>query len=58
MAQQPPDAHQPRMDQAADDTKAAHEPDDLNVSPASPSDLEDDMPTWQPGEGEGPTPGE
>lgn len=30
----------------------------LNVSPASPSDLEDDLPDYQPGEGPGPTPGE
>lgn len=32
--------------------------DELNVSPASPSDLEDELPDYQPGEGPGPTPGE
>jgi hypothetical protein len=44
---------------AFDDDRPATEPDaDLNVSPASPSDVEDDLPDFQPGEGPGPTPGE
>jgi hypothetical protein len=34
------------------------EGDELRVSPASPSDLEDDLPAFQPGEGPGQTPGE
>ena len=41
-----------------DDGEPADQPDELNVSPASPSDLEDDLPEFQPGEGPGQTPGQ
>ncbi len=36
----------------------ANNDNELRVSPASPSDLEDDLPDFQPGEGPGQTPGQ
>jgi hypothetical protein len=53
-ADRAPDPDTTAADAAAND--AADEP--LNVSPASPSDLEDDLPDLQPGDRPGQTPGE
>lgn len=49
-----PDAGAPEASGPAGDPGS----DELRVSPASPSDLEDDLPDFQPGEGPGQTPGE
>ena len=50
---------QPQQPPTGDDEEAGRdEGSPLNVSPASPSDLEDELPAFQPGEGPGQTPGE
>ncbi len=45
-------------EQPEDEAAATRDRGDLNVSPASPADLQDELPDFQPGEGPGPTPGQ
>lgn len=52
------DDQRPDPPAIGDDDAGSGDEARLNVSPASPSDLEDDLPEFQPGEGPGPTPGE